>query len=108
MAGKGAPKGNNYASKGRRFASTLQKRIDELKAMEGIVSALIQKALDGDMQAIKEVADRLDGKAMQGIELAAFDVNATINANVKTEHSLDASKLSDNALNELMELRRGA
>jgi len=65
----GAPAGNQNASKGKRFASKLEKRIDELKAMDGIVDALINKALDGDMSAIKEVADRLDGKSRQQVDL---------------------------------------
>jgi hypothetical protein len=69
----GAPTGNQNASKGKRFASVLEKRIEELKAMDGIVDALITKALEGDMPAIKEVADRLDGKPRQQVDLGGQD-----------------------------------
>lgn len=35
---------------------------DDHKALRMIASALIVKASEGDMQAIKELADRIDGK----------------------------------------------
>lgn len=37
------------------------------KALRAIAAQLIAKANDGDMQAIKELADRMDGKPAQGI-----------------------------------------
>lgn len=37
---------------------------DKLRA---VADALVEKAINGDVQAIKEVADRLDGKVPQGI-----------------------------------------
>ena len=37
---------------------------DKLRA---VADALVDKAISGDVQAIKEVADRLDGKVPQGI-----------------------------------------
>lgn len=40
---------------------------DDQKALRKIARALISKAEDGDMQAIKEFADRIDGKVPQGI-----------------------------------------
>lgn len=79
MAG-GAPKGNNNAGKGRRFASTLEARIEELGAMKEIVNALINKAIDGDMQAIKEIGDRLDGKPKQQIDVGGQEDNPLVTA----------------------------
>ena len=55
--------GNDYARNKGRFRGALVKRIEELNAMGKIVEALVDNAIKGDMQAIKEVADRLDGKA---------------------------------------------
>ena len=41
---------------------------EDQRALRSIARALIAKAEDGDMQAIKELADRIDGKVPQGIE----------------------------------------
>lgn len=70
-----APVGNQNAAKGKRFASTLARRIEELQAMDGIIDALIRNALDGDMPAIREIGDRLDGKPRQQIDLGGQDDN---------------------------------
>lgn len=43
----------------------LAKAGDDMKALRSVASALISKAQGGDVQAIKEVADRLDGKPPQ-------------------------------------------
>ena len=58
--------------KEKSFANMLNIAIAE--ATEGggtklraVADALIDKAISGDVQAIKEVADRLDGKVPQGI-----------------------------------------
>lgn len=40
---------------------------DDHKALRMIAAKLIEKATEGDMQAIKELADRTDGKVPQGI-----------------------------------------
>ena len=59
--------------KEKSFANMLNIAIKE--AVEGkehtklraVADALVDKAMAGDVQAIKEVADRLDGKVPQGI-----------------------------------------
>jgi hypothetical protein len=38
------------------------------KRLELLADKLVEKALDGDVTAIKEIGDRLDGKAKQQIE----------------------------------------
>lgn len=40
---------------------------DDHKALRLIAAKLIEKATEGDMQAIKELADRTDGKVPQSI-----------------------------------------
>lgn len=40
---------------------------EDSKALRRIAQVLIDKAADGDMQAIKELADRVDGKVPQGL-----------------------------------------
>ena len=59
--------------KEKSFANMLNIAIKE--AIEGtektklraVADALVEKAMTGDVQAIKEVADRLDGKVPQGV-----------------------------------------
>lgn len=67
MAGRGAPIGNRNGT--RPFASALKHAIadagQDRAALIEIAQALLAKALDGDLQAIREVADRLDGKPTQ-------------------------------------------
>ncbi len=40
---------------------------DNHKALRAVARALLEKATEGDMQAIKELADRTDGKVAQAI-----------------------------------------
>lgn len=63
----GRPKG------AKSFAAMLNIAINEAGKAEGttklrdIADALVNKATEGDIQAIKEVADRLDGKVPQAV-----------------------------------------
>jgi len=68
--GAGAPKGNTNATKSRRLSSVLQKRMEERKDEDNLMNVLLDKALAGDLPAIKEVFDRIDGKAKQSIDIA--------------------------------------
>lgn len=69
------------ANSGRRaekpFRDALRMEIAEAgensKALRNIAKKLIAQAEAGDMQAIKEFADRLDGKSVQQL-----DVDATV------------------------------
>ncbi|NOJ39080.1 hypothetical protein [Bradyrhizobium australiense] len=48
--------------------------------LRGITEKLIEKAEQGDLQAIKEVGDRLDGKCTQTIERGEVSVEALTDA----------------------------
>ncbi len=48
------------------------------KNLRLIAEKCVASAVEGDMQAIREIADRLDGKPIQGIE-AAITGDVTIN-----------------------------
>ncbi len=39
------------------------------KALRQLARRLVEKALTGDMAALKEIGDRLDGRPAQGVEL---------------------------------------
>ncbi len=70
-----APIRNQNARKAREWKDVLKYTLDNFegsaiergKVLRGIATRLIEKALDGDMQAIKEIGDRLDGKPTQAI-----------------------------------------
>jgi len=68
-----APMGNNNSVKGKRWRNTIAERIKELDAMKSLADALITEALTGNITALKEIGDRLDGKSVQGIELGGID-----------------------------------
>ena len=75
MAQRGAQKGNKNAAKGRTLSKMLQKRLEERAEQEALMDTLLNRALEGDMVAIKEVFDRIDGKAQQSIDMQA-DITA--------------------------------
>tara|TARA_R110002124_G_scaffold249187_1_gene414342 strand:+ start:227 stop:538 length:312 start_codon:yes stop_codon:yes gene_type:complete len=61
-------KGNTNSSKiNRLLGDTLKRKLiqDEAIRANKVVDALITKAEDGDVHAIKEVLDRTDGKVVQ-------------------------------------------
>ena len=43
---------------------------EDSKALRNVARRLIQQAEAGDLQAIKELADRIDGKAVQQTEIS--------------------------------------
>jgi hypothetical protein len=64
----GAPLGNKNSSKSNRlWAETIRRAVvqDDAQRLRLIAEALLNKATEGDMAAIKELGDRLDGKALQ-------------------------------------------
>lgn len=58
--------------KEKSFANMLKIAINEANEQGGtklrdVANALVAKAISGDVHAIKEIADRLDGKVPQGL-----------------------------------------
>ena len=61
-----APIGNTNAVKGKMFYDKLRKALtQEPHRLEKIVGQLITQAEMGEAWAVKEIIDRLDGKAVQ-------------------------------------------
>lgn len=77
-----APLGNNNPGKGKAFAGALRRALYEAgtdrERLLDIAEALVAKAESGDLQAIKEIADRLDGKVPQGLEHSGPDGGAMV------------------------------
>lgn len=74
--GAGAPKNNQNASKSNRLYADTIKRINtqsEGEVAYAIAMALINKAKEGDIAAIKEFGDRVDGKSVATTELSGTD-----------------------------------
>ena len=64
----GAPFGNKNSIKSNKlWAETIRRAVvqDDAQRLRQIAEALLVKASEGDMAAIKELGDRLDGKALQ-------------------------------------------
>jgi hypothetical protein len=70
----GAPEGNQNAVKGALYNSALKRALARSgKTVDGglnkVCDQLVKAALNGEQWAIKEVADRIDGKAAQTMDL---------------------------------------
>ena len=73
----GAPKGNRNSAKARPWAEAIDKALKQSKdgkhtKLRLLAEKIIDLALDGDMQAIREVGDRVDGKALAQIEVTTI------------------------------------
>ena len=65
-----APKGNKNSSKENRIWGKIVKKLavqEDYAKLHSVANALYEKAASGDIAAIKELGDRLDGKASQEI-----------------------------------------
>lgn len=73
----GAPIGNQNGKKGKLFYDRLRKHlVQNPQKLEKIVTTLCQAAEDGEPWAVKEIMDRVDGKAVQATEISGVDGNA--------------------------------
>jgi hypothetical protein len=75
----GAPLGNQNASKGRMWHAAIVRALekrgggDRVVALDELAELLLKNVATGDMQALKELGDRLDGKPAQAIEASGPD-----------------------------------
>jgi hypothetical protein len=74
--GAGAPEGHTNSSKNNRIWGNIIKKYaiqEDYKRLHAMAEKLYEKAAEGDLGAIKEVGDRLDGKAIATTELTGLD-----------------------------------
>jgi len=66
----GAPRGNRNSSTEKRLFADAVRRLavqQDGRELRAVVESLFTSAKSGEVPAIKEIADRLDGKVPQGI-----------------------------------------
>lgn len=70
-----AAEGNDYSKKSNRLWGETLRRIaaQDPQKLRKIAESLYARAEEGDIQAIKEIGDRLDGKAGQQVALTGED-----------------------------------
>jgi len=70
----GAPLGNTNASKGRPWAAAIKRalekrsRVAQMEALDELAEKLLVQCDEGEITALKELGDRLDGKPAQTIQ----------------------------------------
>lgn len=66
----GAPIGNRNGTKNKPWSEAITKfAIQNPDKREKVIEKLFDMAVEGNMLAIKEIVDRTDGKAIQGMEI---------------------------------------
>ena len=76
-----APAGNQNAAKAKIWSAAIHRvleartgsRLDQKHALDDLAAALIDKAAEGDMGALKELGDRLEGKPAQSLHVGNED-----------------------------------
>ena len=78
---RGGQPGNNNAAKGKLFTDALVKFAKQNPdKRDRVIAKIYDMALDGNMMAIKEIIDRVEGKPKQSIE-AEVDQSITVVVN---------------------------
>ena len=64
-----APLGNQNAKKAKKFSQALERYLERVdrEALDKVAAKLFEKAIEGNDSSIKELIDRMDGKAVQAI-----------------------------------------
>lgn len=70
----GAPKGNTNAKNKGIWRDAIRRALAKHKdALDACANQLVAAAMSGDLQALKELGDRLDGKPAQSMALTDPD-----------------------------------
>jgi len=89
--------GRKKGPEGEAYRQALLQLIDKYK--EGLAQALIDKALSGDVPALKEVNERALGKVAQPLagdkDNPLFPVPILSNMNVSTDHSDNSNRSAE-------------
>lgn len=75
----GAPEGNQNARKGRIWGQAIERALgrraksDQIEAVDALAEKLLTLCDAGDLQALKELGDRLEGKSPQAVTVSDPD-----------------------------------
>lgn len=79
----GAPAGNQNYLKGRRWKDAINRALEKrttkaggIEALDDLAEKLLSLGDQGDIAALKELGDRLDGKAAQSLDIGNKDGEA--------------------------------
>jgi hypothetical protein len=81
MAERGAPLGNNNAAKSKVWTAAIMRALEirsiaiQKPALDELAMKLLDKCEEGDLAALQELANRLEGKPAQGITLSGDEEN---------------------------------
>lgn len=72
---RGAPLGNTNSAKNRVWSLAIQQALskrskgDQMKTLRELAEVLLSRCDEGDLSALKELGDRLEGKPLQSVEM---------------------------------------
>jgi hypothetical protein len=82
-------------------------RLDKRTKLEAVAAKLVEMALEGDIAAIKEIGQRLDGMAHQSVSLDANSLDRSIAVNLSfvkpaniIENQVDTLSLSHQSVSD--------
>lgn len=72
---RGGQPGNKNATKNKLWAEALNRALlaEDGKKLRALADRLIARAQEGDVTALKEIGDRIDGKSTQAVEHSGPD-----------------------------------
>ncbi len=88
-----APIGNRNAAKAKRWETALTKalarysddRVKAGEALDKIAEVVVRQAIKGDRDSIVEIANRIDGKPLQPVEMDATVRNTDVSSEPLTQ-----------------------
>ena len=100
---KGAVGNTEWRDAVRKAAHELRDNGDDgkpkkVKALRVMARSLVKRGLDGDVAAMKEMGDRLDGKAVQAVEIAVPVRITRIERHIVAPKALEAPVIEGHAV----------